>query len=249
LRQRESLDGSDLLPLVVRLDDLLAHVAMIRELLERLGDMRTAGQACATQMVPTYRAPGAPQDFEATMVSLAQRIAGDHDKKVRVLASGLDRVPGPYRRAVQDVVIQLLRNAVVHGIESPAARRELGKDEWGEIVVEFAAHEDGYQLSMRDDGAGIVADGVRDAAVQSGLISGAEAQSLEPKAALALIFRPGFSTHAAADKDAGRGVGLDLVRRTVQTLGGRIGVSTTPGKSTKFRIVLPSDVARRGAVA
>lgn len=249
LRQRQKLDGNDFLPLVVRLDDLLAHLASIRELLERLGEMRTAAAACATQVVPTLAAPEAPQDFSETLVSLAYRIATDQGKKVRLLAEGLDRVPGPQRRAVQDVVVQLLRNAIAHGIESPAQRRDAGKDETGRIVVQFAADGDAFRLVMEDDGAGIVTEAVRDAAVRRGLISQDEAGQLDAKAVLGLIFRPGFSTRDAADRDAGRGVGLDLVRQIVRDLGGRVGVATTPGRGTRFRITLPAEAARQGAVA
>jgi two-component system, chemotaxis family, sensor kinase CheA len=182
-------------------------------------------------------------------VNLAHRIATYHGKRVRLLAEGLDRVPGPYRRAVQDVVVQLLRNSVVHGIESPALRREAGKDEIGRIVVQFASGADGFQLTMEDDGAGILTDDVRAAAVRRGLITDDEAAALDPKAVLGLIFRPGFSTRDRADRDAGRGVGLDIVRRSVQELGGRVGVATTPGRVTRFRVTLPAESARQGAVA
>jgi len=249
LRQREKLDGNDFLPLVVRLDDLLAHLASIRELLERLGEMRNAAAACATQVVPTLAVPDAPQDFGEMLVGLAYRIATDQGKKVRLLAEGLERVPGPYRRAVQDVAIQLLRNAIAHGIESPAQRRDAGKDETGRIVIQFAAEGDSYRLTLEDDGAGIVTEAVRDAALRRGLISDAEAAQLDAKAVLGLIFRPGFSTRDGADRDAGRGVGLDLVRRIVQDAGGRVGVATTPGRSTRFRITLPAEAAQQGAVA
>jgi len=249
LRQRERLDGNDFLPLVVRLDDLLAHLASIRELLERLGEMRTAAAACATQLMPTLAVPEAPPDFSATLVNLAHRIATEQGKKVRLLAEGLDRVPGTYRRAVQDVIVQLLRNAVAHGIEPPSQRRESGKDETGKVIVQFVSEGDAFRLTLEDDGAGIVTQDVRDAAIRRGLISDEDAARFDAKAALALIFRPGFSTREGADRDAGRGVGLDLVRRTVQDLGGRIGVSTTPGRATRFRVMLPAESARQGAVA
>ena len=249
LRQRDRLDGNDFLPLVVRLDDLLGHLASIRELLERLGEMRSAAAACATQVVPTLAAPEAPQDFGEALVRLAYRIATEQGKKVRLLAEGFEHVPGPYRRAVQDVSIQLLRNAIAHGIEPPAQRRDAGKDETGRIVVQFTADGEGYRLTIDDDGAGIVTDSVRDAALRRGLISDAEAAQLDTRAVLRLLFRPGFSTRDGADRDAGRGVGLDLVRRTVRELGGRVGVATTPGRSTRFQVTLPAEAERQGAVA
>jgi HPt (histidine-containing phosphotransfer) domain-containing protein len=249
LRGREKLDGNDFLPLVVRLDDLLAHVASIRELLERLGEMRTAAQASVTQMMPTQHVPDTPQDLGTTLANLAHRIATDQGKRVRLLSEGLERIPAPYRRAVQDTVVQLLRNAVAHGIELPELRREAGKDEVGRIVVRFEAVTDGYQLTMEDDGAGIIAEDVRTAAVRRGLLTEAEAAALDVKSVLSLIFRSGFSTRDGADRDAGRGVGLDVVRRGAEELGGRVGVATSPGRATRFRVLLPAELARRDAVA
>ena len=249
LRQRDKLDGNDFLPLVVRLDDLMAHVASIRELLERLAEMRTAAQMCATQAMPIMATADAPQDLGTTLVNLAYRIGTDHGKRVRLLAEGLDGVPGRYRRAVQDVVVQLLRNAIAHGIESPELRREAGKDEIGSITLQFSAGSDGCRLTIEDDGAGILPDVVRAAAVRRGLLTEAEAAGLDARSTLALIFRPGFSTRDTADRDAGRGVGLDLVRRSVEELGGRVGLATTAGRSTRFRITLPAESVRQGAVA
>lgn len=249
LRRRDSIDGTDLLPLVVRLDDLMAHVASILEVLQRLGEMRTTLDPCATQVVPGPLVPGAPQDFGSMLDSLAQRIASDRGKKVHVTAVGFEQVPGPYRRALRDVAVQLLRNAIVHGIELPAERRAGGKDETGRIVVQFASEPDGVRLVMEDDGAGIRAERVRTAAHRSGLLTEAEAGALDARAVLGLIFRPGFSTSDGTDRDAGRGVGLDVVRHTVQTLGGRVGVATTPGRGTRFRVTLPAEAQRQGAVA
>ena len=93
---------------------------------------------------------------------------------------------------------------------------------------------------FQDDGRGMVAEQLREAAVRRGDLSAHEAQQLDTKASLALIFRPGFSTHDGNSRDAGRGVGLDFVLKAVQSLGGRIGVSTSPGKYTRFSILLPA---------
>jgi chemotaxis protein histidine kinase CheA len=85
--------------------------------------------------------------------------------------------------------------------------------------------------------------------MRRGLLTQAEAAALDARAVLALIFRSGFSTRDGADRDAGRGVGLDIVRRGVEELGGRVGVATTPGRVTRFRVLLPAELARRDAVA
>lgn len=241
LRQRPQLTGSDFLPLVVRLDDLFNHLQSVRELVGRVDGLRASALLSA--------APAAPVSSPASLGALAKRIAAEHGKAIRMVAAGLDDIPADYRKTLRDIVIQLVRNAVVHGIEPAEARRALDKDEMGVVQVQFKRAESGYELMFQDDGAGILAERIRETALSRGVISEDEAQALDSKSVLALIFRPGFSTHEGSNRDAGRGVGLDLVRRMVQSLGGRISVATAPGKYTRFRVLLPLEQGRQEAVA
>jgi chemotaxis protein histidine kinase CheA len=181
--------------------------------------------------------------------ALAQRIATDAGKSVRLVTTGLNEVPGDIRRTVRDIAIQLVRNAVVHGIEAPGARHELDKDEIGLLQIQFRSSEQGLELVFHDDGCGIVPERLRDAAVRRGDLSADEARQLDTKASLALIFRPGFSTHEGNGRDAGRGVGLDFVLKAVHALGGKISIATAPGKYTRFAILLPAQSGRQDAVA
>jgi chemotaxis protein histidine kinase CheA len=189
------------------------------------------------------------QDISTSLEALVQRIASDRGKQVRLVTTGLDQVPGDYRKALRDIVIQLVRNAVVHGVETPDTRRHLGKDETGVLQVQFQSREHGFELVFQDDGGGIVAERVRDAAVRRGTITAEEAQALDTKSTLSLVFRSGFSTYDGADRDAGRGVGLDFVLKCVQSLGGKVGMATAPGKYTRFSITLPAETVQQGAVA
>ncbi len=119
----------------------------------------------------------------------------------------------------------------------------------GALQIQFKARDQGFELLFQDDGRGLVAEQLRDAAVRRGDLSAQEAQQLDTKASLALIFRPGFSTYDGDSRDAGRGVGLDFVLKAVQSLGGRIGVATAPGKYTRFSILLPARGAQQSSVA
>jgi signal transduction histidine kinase len=254
LRDRPELSGNDFLPLVVRLDDLLGHLKSLRGLIGKLAGLRDAALLNATQMVPVGGAPSSPaprgaRGLAASLEALAGRVAAERGRKVRLVATGLDQVPDDYLRAVQDVSIQLVRNAVVHGIEDAPIRRDLGKDETGVLSLAFRRYETTFELQFEDDGAGIIADQVKETAVRRGLIGAEQAQSLDVKQSLGLIFKAGFSTHGGEDRDAGRGVGLDVVRRVVKDLGGKVAVATAPGKFTRFRIVLPAAAARQDAVA
>jgi chemotaxis protein histidine kinase CheA len=271
LRERPELSGNDFLPLLVRLDDLYAHFKSVRELIDQLDGLRAAAQVGAvmggaTMMVPAATLPQSrshphphpqsqplsprpAQDVTNGLEALAKRIAGDLGKKVRLVATGLEHVPSDSLRTVRAVAIQLVRNAVVHGIEKAPLRLGNGKNDTGTLLLEFTHGGDGLEMVFQDDGAGLVADVIKEAAIRRGTISPEEAQSLDSKAIIGLIFRPGFSTQEAASKDAGRGVGLDVVWKTVRGLGGKISVSSSPGKFTRFKIRLPAEAVQQGAVA
>ncbi len=251
LRNRPQLSGNDFLPLVVSLDEILGHLQSIRELATRADELRAnaiLNAAPRPQPAPKPVDAGR-QDIAPPLDALAQRIAADAGKKVRLVTAGLDQVPGDIRRTVRDVAIQLVRNSVVHGIEDAGTRRGLDKDETGLLQIQFKAYDERLELVFQDDGCGIVPDRLREAAVRRGDLSPDEAQQLDTKASLALIFKPGFSTHDGNDRDAGRGVGLDFVLKAVHAIGGKISVATTPGKYTRFSIVLPAHRARQDAVA
>ena len=251
LRDRPQLSGNDFLPLVVSLDEILGHLQSIRDLVGRADALRATALLTAAPRAPVATADvkANDQDLAPPLDALAQRIAAELGKKVRLVASGLDAVPAEMRRTVRDVTIQLVRNAVVHGIEDAAARRGTNKDETGVLQVHFKSRDQGFELVFHDDGRGIVAERLRETAVRRGILSAQEAEQLDTKASLAMIFKPGFSTHDGDTRDAGRGVGLDFVLKAVQAVGGRINVATTPGNYTRFSILLPAPVRQHGAVA
>ena len=252
LRERPQLTGSDFLPLVLGLDELFGHLQSIRELASRADALRVnallAGAPRASGAVTAPDATGR-QDLTRQLDALAQRIATDAGRKVRLVTAGLDEVPADIRKTVRDIAIQLVRNAVVHGIEEAGARREAQKNETGLLQVQFKASAQNFELVFQDDGRGIVAERLREAAVQRGILDAAAAQQLDMKASLGLIFKAGFSTHEGNDRDAGRGVGLDFVLKAVHALGGRISVSTAPGKYTRFAVLLPAHSGQQDAVA
>ena len=265
LKGRPNLSGSDFLPLVVKLDDLFNHLAQVREMLSRLVDLhqaiatrrKTEGtsenmEASKVDAWLSNKADPAAQlnaltggsegsGLDRTLEDLAKRVAAAQAKQVALKCKGLERVPEAYRRAVKDITIQLVRNAVVHGIESPDERADAQKSEVGTLAVEFSAQEsDGYELIVQDDGRGLQLDRIKEVAVQRGLITPAQAALLDPRQTMALIFRPGFSTAESVTSDAGRGAGMDLVRVLVAELGGRVGLASAGGRFSKFKIWLPA---------
>jgi two-component system, chemotaxis family, sensor kinase CheA len=271
-KKKPELTGNDFLPMVLKLDELLAHLRSVREMAARLSTLKDAvpaaaaarstpaaggnagasgagtgagGASTGASAAPSARGTGGQparrvDDLAPTLQSMAERLAHDHAKRFNLSVSGLGDVPTPYAATVRDCLIQMLRNAAVHGIESPEVRERHAKQAHGTVRIQFRRTADGHELLFEDDGAGISTDDLKSAAVSRQLISAEEAAAMETRAAMALIFRPGFSTQQEVSLDAGRGVGMDVVARSVYALGGRISVSTHLGKFTRFKITLPA---------
>ena len=264
-KKKPELSGNDFLPLVLKLDELLAHLRGVREMAMRLSVLKDSPHApTAAAAAPAAQGTGAQtgrkatgraaaagslDDLSPTLQSMASRLAQDHNKQFRLSVVGLEDVPPPYASTIKDCLIQMLRNAAVHGIEAPDVRRNLAKQDVGVVNVEFRKTPGGYELVFEDDGAGITPQNLKAAAVRKQLVTEEAAERMDTRAAMALIFAPGFSTQEGVSMDAGRGVGMDVVARSVANLGGKIGVSTHPGKFTRFRVVLPGADTDSAAVA
>jgi len=184
---------------------------------------------------------GGGGNLAQTLQRLASKVAQGQSKKVQVNCSGLENVPERYRRPVKDITIQLVRNAVVHGIEQPLDRKRSNKPEAGSLSINFTNRgADGCELVVQDDGRGLQLDRIKQVAMERGLITQAQADAMEARQVMALIFRPGFSTADSVTSDAGRGAGMDLVRVLVSELGGRVGLASAGGRFAKFKIWLPA---------
>ncbi len=154
--------------------------------------------------------------------------------------TGLDRT---ILEAVKDPLTHILRNSVDHGLESPHVRTSNGKSARGHIHIR-AYHEGGQvTIEINDDGAGVNQERVKEKAVAQGLITAQEAKELCERDVLQLLFRPGFSTAAAITNLSGRGVGMDVVRSSVEKIGGSVDLSTRPGKGTQVKLRLPLTLA------
>jgi chemotaxis signal transduction protein/CheY-like chemotaxis protein len=138
-------------------------------------------------------------------------------------------------------LIHLVRNAVDHGIEAPADRRRLGKEEQGRLVLR--AYQDGGDviIQVQDDGAGLDADRIREVAIKRGLLT--PDRQISQSDLFALIFHPGFSTASRITGTSGRGVGMNAVQDAVDSLRGKIDVESEPGRGTTLRLILPLSLA------
>ena len=241
LKKKPDLSGNDFLPIVLKLDELLAHLRSVRELGSRLSALRDSAPAAAETVARGASVTKAPADELAqTLQALAERLAHDHKKKFKLSLTGITEIPRSYLPTLKDVLIQMLRNSAVHGIESADVRRAHTKDDVGAVRIDFKKGPDGFELMFEDDGAGLLPDQLKAAAVRKQIVTAEEAAVMDTRAAMALIFRPGFSTQEHVSMDAGRGVGMDVVAKSVYAIGGKIGVTTNPGKFTRFKVSLPA---------
>ena len=253
LKERSELSGVDFLPLVLRLDELLAHLRSMRELTVRVAALRDGAAAGAPGMhalqMAHERSALPAEDLATTLQGLALRLRHDQEKKFRLSLHGLAQIPLEYRATVRDLLIQLLRNSAVHGIEPADVRRTRGKSETGLVRAEFRANDEDYELVFEDDGAGLALEKLKTAAIRKHLTTAAEAARMDTRAAMGLIFRGGVSTCERVTMDAGRGVGMEMVARRIAALGGKIVLSTDRGKFTRVKIALPLLQSAKSAVA
>ncbi len=173
---------------------------------------------------------------------LTRDLSSELGKKVDLRTSGEDtELDKTVIERLADPLVHLIRNALDHGIESPLDRRAAGKPETGVIRLD-ASHEGGFVvINVADDGAGLARERILARARRNGLLEpGAEPDDSD---VWALILEPGFSTAEAVTGVSGRGVGMDVVRRTIEDLRGALEIHSDPGQGTVFRIRLPLTLA------
>lgn len=175
---------------------------------------------------------------------MARDVAQRLDKRVEVQLRGgeleLDR---SILDRLSDPLVHLVRNAVDHGIESPAVRRDAGKSETGRISIDARREQDTIRIAVCDDGGGMDLAAVRRRAVAAGLVHPDIAEDLATEQLAALVFHPGLSTAESVSEISGRGVGMDAVRATLEALGGSVEIVTQPGLGTTTTLTVPITAA------
>ncbi|WP_341679004.1 ATP-binding protein [Niveibacterium sp. SC-1] len=232
--------AEDLLPVAVRVKGLYAEVNAIQDVIARLGQVQGVVSVDAAR--PAADPERASLPFVRQWSAFANQVAQRMGKQVELNYKGLDleQLQPSLRETINSIVNQFIRNALVHGIESPAERKQRGKSEAGRLAVYVSDQEDGsLELSFRDDGAGVDPERVRQAALRTGRLTPEAAEGIDQRRLILMIFESGLSTRAGVDGDAGRGVGLDAVREMITRMGGRVRIGTTRGEYCHFRVHLP----------
>ncbi|MGH1540884.1 MAG: ATP-binding protein [Arenicella sp.] len=244
LKKVSNIEGMDFLPLAIRLDKLISYTDTLNELSSRLGNYGAevdGGGAVAAG--PSLSDMAAEWSHLPTMV---EKIADETGKKVEFVMSGLveSDLNEKYRSFVNDVSIQLIRNSLVHGIEDTDDRKQKSKKETGRIDLRVSKLQDGsLELIVRDDGRGLDFSKIRKKVVDEGLATTDEVKGWSESKIVSAAFSTGFSTADETSMHAGRGVGLDVIRDGVKTMGGKLLLRHMADKFCQFEIVLPPQAA------
>jgi two-component system, chemotaxis family, sensor kinase CheA len=263
LRERPDLSGDDFVPTVVKLGELMDYRVQMSELRNRISQFQSVAKPAAdptddfgtnTDVILAGRQaqPRLPTTLPNLLNSLAETVAADYKRPVRLVTSGLDAVPALHAARVRDVCVQMIRNAIVHGVEEGAERLQVGKPATATISISFEAEgAEQYVLRVEDDGRGLNYEEILDRALRLGLVSPDQAVAIKPEAVYKLILEPGFTTAETVTVHAGRGVGLNLVSDSLRECDGRLAIATKPGSYTRFVVRLPKASVRgqRSSVA
>jgi two-component system, chemotaxis family, sensor kinase CheA len=206
------------------------RAAAIHRRAGRLGDT-----AMALRLVPLGR-------VFTRFHGLVRRLAREQGKEARLVVVGEStEVDKSTADALAEPLLHLVRNAIDHGIEAPQARRAAARPEHGTIRIVARQEGDRVSIAVEDDGAGLDLEAIRARAREQGLV--AEGEAVTDAESFELIFRPGLTTRAEASAISGRGVGLDVVRRSVRALRGEVSVGRSSEGGTRFVLRLPLTVA------
>lgn len=243
--------GNDFLGFTIGLNELIELVDFIEALQDKLSPNTANTVHASSDSAKTVhhidQQPQTSQSFswQSFFNQYAKAIAERQGKQVAIMVDGfglINNAPASTISLYKDITVQLVKNAIVHGLELPEARQTLAKSSIGNVSVSLRPLDNNtVQLVVEDDGHGIDWQKLRQKAVEAGKLSAAQAKQLQPKDYIRLLFAQGLSTATHQDEDAGRGVGMDIVRQLVVDAHGKISVNSKASQFTRFTITLPKN--------
>jgi two-component system chemotaxis sensor kinase CheA len=203
----------------------------------------------ALEKIRTFRVGDMTQQWQGVLVGTLKRAidksSAELGKKTRLVVEKLDQhaLDNANRRMIREVLLQLTRNAVFHGIEGPSMRRMQGKDETGSINLSITCRDNAVHIKLSDDGRGFDFEEIKQKAVSLKILK-SDSESVSKKDLIQIIFSAGFSTVEQAGMYAGRGIGLNLVRSRISEAKGSIKLQSQEGKGTVFLITIPLEESK-----
>ncbi|HIK37817.1 MAG: response regulator [Geminocystis sp.] len=234
--------SQEIIELIVRVREAASDIQFLVDETEQLG--RNLREITTQLQEGINKARMVPFAQNADRLPLPiRKIAEEYNKQVQLKIEGRDvLIDKMILEQIWDPLLQIVKNSVTHGIELPEERIEMGKPPVGTITVRAFLQGQQTVISVSDDGAGIDPQKIKKKAIQNKLITPEEAQNLTTEEVYEFLFHAGFTTKEQADSHAGRGVGLDIVRKKINEIRGSVSVESTPGVGTTFTIRLPLTV-------
>jgi two-component system chemotaxis sensor kinase CheA len=233
VRVREkNLSWNELLKFTIRLSEIKNEINDVKELVERVLVFRSNKEI--KKIVQ-----------KDLLINAVQRtvnvLSKERGVEINLVTDNFNSkaVTAKHRKVVKDILIQLARNSLAHGIEEPKARSSLAKEKVGTIIISSAVEDGKFTLSFKDDGRGLNAQTIKEKAKTIKAFQNMDFDGMTDQRVLSLIFHPRFSTAKETTLAAGRGIGLNLIKATVEKNGGNLKVRSARGKFCEFIITLP----------
>ncbi|MFZ0390762.1 MAG: two-component regulator propeller domain-containing protein [Calditrichia bacterium] len=232
LKKKAAVGGKDFVALSIKLANLQKTIFDVQKLIRKMQHFHEQYQS---------QQKGQEDLLIRSLQRLLERLAGSLGKSVRLDAQNFDYAAIPYRHRLllKDVLIQLARNSLSHGIEAAAERELAGKPAYGTLSLWSEINAGDLVIGLRDDGRGIQVEKLREIARSSGRWKPEEVNGWSSREVAGLIFETGISTAEQADNRAGRGIGMDAVKLRLQKAGGSIDMQFSPGQFCEFLVRLP----------
>ncbi len=231
IQEKKNIEGSDFSLLVIKLNKIQKTISEISDLIERIKNIHTH-----------FRPKRQYENdlFVQSLQNLAKKTASDLNKNVNFTHKDFDLGCIPYnsRLLVKEILIQLIRNSIYHGIEDSSERKKLKKNTSGTIKLSSFGDDDFFGFKVRDDGRGLQINKLRQEAKSSGKWRNDEIDKWTDEQLIEVIFLQGISTSQKANHLAGRGVGMNIIKEKLEKSGGRIEVEFKENKFCEFMITI-----------
>ncbi|KAA3615118.1 MAG: hypothetical protein D8M58_22045 [Calditrichaeota bacterium] len=233
LQKKEKLNSDDIIYLKDNMKNITKSLSDIHGLLDRISTIHNKMQT---------KSENNEKHLLKSLENLVRRVAKDEGKNAKLIYEGfqLQDIPKSNQKLIVDILIQLIKNSVAHGIESNDDRKKLKKDKVGKIELSSCKSDGEFGIIIRDDGYGLKLDKLRSKAIESGKFSNEEINNWSKELLADTIFTSGISTTDQANLSSGRGVGLDAVKEIVKSLHGKITVDFEEDEFCQFSVMFPT---------
>lgn len=235
LKRLPNLTGNDFLRLTVTLDGLFDTVEEVKQLIGRLAAIQEQFEVGE----PVADSSG---KFKQGIEQLCQRVSRRQGKNVAISWEEFDEahIPAQHHELLKGIVVQLVRNSIVHGVEGEVQRLNLGKSSTAKICIKSMVDENSQlHLTVEDDGQGLQIDRIKQQARVSGNWDESEIDRWDDKKTVSALFASGFSTATKVDEDAGRGMGMDVVKNEIAKIKGQLKIATKRNEFCRFKLIAP----------